>query len=561
VIDLSLRVRCVKLQAAMAPGHDERLSVLIVGAGPTGLALAAQLRSLGTSFRIIDRQLDRVHESRALAVQPRTLELLRTIGVAEQLIERGNDAVELQMHAGGRVRRLRLFGVGLEDTAYPFLLFVSQAETEQVLTEYLAAAGVQVERGVELADLESSIDGVTCTLRHHDGESEELNARYLVGCDGAHSTIRELAGIPFEGAAYPQTFALGDLDVLGDLDPEAVHAFPGPEGILLFFPLERPAPWRMAAEVPGGVSVSSEGKLPEPPLEELQAIVDRYTGEIELRDPVWLRYFRIHHRQATSYRRGPVFLAGDAAHVHSPAGAQGMNTGIQDSWNLGWKLALVERSVAQGALLDSYEEERLPVGGFVLRFTDRVFSVATSRNWIFRFMRSHVAPRLLSLLAHLGRARAPAFRTVAQLRVSYRKSSVVEEGEPSPSGGPRAGDRFPDFRLELDGRTVWVQELLGPTSFHLLLCGPPAVWDDARLASLADRYEHVVAVHQLAREGGRGHLQDRNGNTFGRLGIKRLGQYLVRPDGYVAYRSTGKDLSGLERYLDRWIHHPDRPRA
>jgi 2-polyprenyl-6-methoxyphenol hydroxylase-like FAD-dependent oxidoreductase len=545
----------------MVPGNDEQVGVLIVGAGPTGLALAAQLRSLGTSFRIIDRQLDRVHESRALAVQPRTLELLRTIGVAEQLIERGNDAVELRMHAGGRVRRLRLFEVGLEDTAYPFLLFVSQAETEQVLTEYLAASGVQVERGVELADLQSGIDGVTCTLRHHDGETEELNARYLVGCDGAHSTVRELARIPFEGAAYPQTFALGDLDVLGDLDPEAVHAFPGPEGILLFFPLERPAPWRMAAEVPGGVSVSSEGKLPEPSLEELQAIVDRYTGEIELRDPVWLRYFRIHHRQATSYGRGRVFLAGDAAHVHSPAGAQGMNTGIQDSWNLGWKLALVERGVAQGALLDSYEEERLPVGGFVLRFTDRVFSVATSRNWILRLMRSHVAPRLLSLLAHLGRVRAPAFRTVAQLRVSYRGSSVVEEGEPSPSGGPRAGDRFPDFRVELDGRTVWIQELLGPMSFHLLLCGQRERWDRALIAQLGEEYEGLVGARHLAREGGPGDLQDRDGRALRQLGIAGLGQYLVRPDGHVAYRAAGQDLGGLERYLRRWIGQPGRLRT
>lgn len=545
----------------MEPGNDEQVGGLIVGAGPTGLALAAQLRSLGVSFRIIDRQLSGTRESRALAVQPRTLELLRTLGVSEQLTERGNDAVELHMHAGGRVRRLQLFQVGLEDTAFPFLLFVSQAETEQVLTDYLAAGGVQVDRGLELVALTSSSDNMKCKLCRRDGQTEEVSARYVIGCDGAHSTVRELAGIPFQGAAYPQTFALGDLDVEGGLDPEAVHTFMGPEGMLLFFPLGSPAPWRMIGMVPSGIPAHSEGKLPEVSLQELQAIVGRYTHDLELRDPVWLRYFRIHHRQAARYRSDRVFLAGDAAHVHSPAGAQGMNTGIQDSWNLGWKLGLVERGAADVALLDSYQEERLPVGGFVLRFTDRAFSLATSRNPVLRFMRPRVAPRLLSLLAQLGRARASAFRTIAQLNISYRKSSVVEEGEPSPSGGPRAGDRFPDLPVELDGRTVWIQELLGPASFHLLLCGPPDEWDDTRIANLREQCEDAVAVHLLAREGGRGVLQDRKGDSLRRVGIKHAGQYLVRPDGYVAYRSTGEDLSGLERYLGRWIRRPDRPRA
>lgn len=545
----------------MAPGHNERRSVLIVGAGPTGLALAAQLRSLRTPFRLIDRQLDRVRESRALAIQPRTLEVLRTIGVADELIERGNDAVELEMHAGEQVRRLRLFDIGLEDTAFPFLLFVSQAETERVLTEYLAAGGLPVERGFELITLASSGDEVDCRLRRRDGKIEELSASYVIGCDGAHSTVRRLAGIPFEGAAYPQTFALGDLDVQGGLAPDAVHSFVGPAGIMLFFPLGEPAPWRMIGIVPGDIPVNREGKLPEPSLQDLQAIVTRYTRNVRLRDPVWLRYFRIHHRQATRYRNDRVFVAGDAAHVHSPAGAQGMNTGIQDSWNLGWKLALVERGDAQEALLDSYEEERLPVGGFVVRFTDRAFSIATSRNPLVRLMRSRVAPRLLPLLAQLRRARASAFRTIAQLNVSYRRSSLAEEGERSPSGGPGAGDRFPDLRLDLDGRTIWIQELFVPTSFHLLLCGPPDEWEEVRIGNLRERYEGVVVVHWMAREGGPRVLVDRVGEALRQLGIERLGLYLVRPDGYVAYRSVGQDLDGLERYLHRWIRRPDQPKA
>ncbi|MGH2980469.1 MAG: FAD-dependent monooxygenase, partial [Solirubrobacterales bacterium] len=314
----------------MTAGAD----IVIVGAGPTGLALAAQLDALDATVRIVDRQLDRVHESRALAMLPRTLEVLRGLGVSQKLVERGNDALQLQMHFGERVVRTRLFDIGLEDTAYPFLLFISQAETEAVLNEHLAARGIHVERGVELVAFASAEHHVACTLRRQDGSFEEVRTRYLAGCDGARSTVRRLAGIPFEGGSYPQTFALGDLEVDDALDGDAAHAFIGAPGMLFFFPLGQPASWRMLGmrpTVPGATEPP-----PEPSLADLQAIADASTGgKLRLRDPVWLTYFRLHHRQAVHYRAGRVFLAGDAAHVHSPAGAQGMNTGIQDAWNLG----------------------------------------------------------------------------------------------------------------------------------------------------------------------------------------------------------------------------------
>jgi 2-polyprenyl-6-methoxyphenol hydroxylase-like FAD-dependent oxidoreductase len=349
---------------------------LVVGAGPTGLTLAAQLQALGASLRIVDRQPDRVHESRALAVQPRTLELLRGLGLVQELLARGNDAVWVQLHAGGRTIRIRLFGLGLDDTAYPFLLFVSQAETEQVLNDHLATRGVQVERRVELVGFHADPTAVTCTLRHADGRTEQLRTRYLVGCDGAASNVRRGAGIPFQGGAYPQTFALADLEVDGGLDADTAYAFLGQEGLVFLFPLGRPASWRLL-----GMHPTLQGKQePErPSLQELQALADAFTGgRLRLRDPVWLTYFRLAHRHAARYRAGRVLVAGDAAHVHSPAGAQGMNTGIQDAWNLGWKLALVARGVAAEALLDSYDAERRPIGRFVVGFTDRAYAVATS---------------------------------------------------------------------------------------------------------------------------------------------------------------------------------------
>ena len=531
---------------------DSEPHVLVVGAGPTGLTLAAQLHALGAAVRIVDRQLDRVHESRALAVQPRTLEVLRGLGLAQTLVERGNDTSRLQIHAGERVVPVRLFDVGLEDTAYPFLLFISQAETEAVLNEHLAEQGVQVERGVELVEFQAGEESVLCTLRHRDGRTERLDARYLVGCDGAHSSVRDGAGIPFEGGAYPQTFVLGDLEVDGDLARDLGHAFLGASGMLFFFPLARPASWRMLGIRPA--DDEGEAKRAEPALAELQAIADAFTaGSLRLRDPVWLTYFRLHHRHAARYRAGRIFLAGDAAHVHSPAGAQGMNTGIQEAWNLGWKLALVARGIADEALLDTYEIERQPIGRFVLRFTDRAARIATSESRVLRLLRTRLVPRLAPVVLRSARARAYGFRTLGQLRINDRGSPAVEEGEPALSQGPRAGDRLPDARIARDGEAGWLQEAVAAPSFHLLLCGPTDGWDADDLAAVQERHGGLVALHRLASEAAPGVLHDLDGQAFARLGVAGAAQYVVRPDGHIGYRSGGTDLGAVERYLARWL--------
>jgi 2-polyprenyl-6-methoxyphenol hydroxylase-like FAD-dependent oxidoreductase len=526
------------------------VDVLVVGAGPTGLTLAAQLHAFGATCRILDRQPDRVRESRALAVQPRSLEVLRGLGVAQELIERGNDAVWVQLHAGGRVVRVRLFGLGLDDTAYPFLLFVAQAETEQVLLDHLASRGVPVEREVELAAFQAGQDTVSCTLRHAEGRTEQVHARYLVGCDGAGSTVRRVAGIPFKGGAYPQTFALADLEVDG-LDRTAAHAFVGQVGIALFFPLGRPAGWRMLVMHP---TLQGRREPARPSLEELQALAGAFTGDsVKLRDPIWQTFFGLQHRHAARYQAGRVFLAGDAAHVHSPAGGQGMNTGIQDAWNLGWKLALVSRGVADPALLDSYDAERRPVGDFVVRFTDRAFSAATSTNPLVRALRTRLVPRVLPLALRLDRALAYGFRTISQLGIGYRHSPAVQEGRPAPRRGPRAGDRLPDARIARDGQECWLGEVLAAPRFHLLLCGPVGDWDASELTALRRRYPDTLTMHHLTREAAPGALHDVAGRAFARLGVVTTAQYLIRPDGHIGYRSGGSDLDGLLHHLIRWL--------
>ncbi|MFB6783160.1 FAD-dependent monooxygenase [Streptomyces sp. NPDC056352] len=506
----------------------EPLEVLVVGAGPTGLALAAQLHAYGARFRIVDRHLDRTRESRALAIQPRTLEALAPFGVTDELVARGNPAVQLRMHLPGRTVRLPLFDIGVDDTPYPFLLFLSQAETESVLGSHLAEAGTTVERGTELVALTNEATYVTCRLRHHDGTEESVTARYVVGCDGARSTVRDQAGIGFEGHIYPQTFLLADLEVDG-LEHGAAHAYMTEAGMLFFFPLGSPASWRMLAMRPPG-TLGTESPVE---IRQLQELVDRYIGErLNLRDPVWMTAFRLHNRGAKNYRADRVFLAGDAAHIHSPAGAQGMNTGIQDSLNLGWKLALVCRGAASNVLLDTYESERAPVGRNVLRFTDRAFTIATSRNPVLRLARTHVAPRVAPVVLRSTSLRAAAFRTLSQLAVHYRHSPATTEGPHPRSRGPRAGDRLPDTPGNL-------HTLTAAPGYDLLLTGPREVWDAGRIADAISGRGQLIHVHTLGMSG------PWPGNTH----------CLIRPDGYIGYRSGSPDLTGLLRYLDRWLPH------
>jgi FAD binding domain/Aromatic-ring hydroxylase, C-terminal len=379
-----------------------------------------------------------------------------------------------------------------------------------------------------------------------------------VGCDGAHSTVRRGAGIPFEGGQYPQDFVLGDVEVAGPLELDTVHSFPGEGGFAIFFPLGRPATWRVIAMQDNNKDAEQDVSLPsELSLEELQAIIDRPTGGLlRLHDPAWLTRFHLHHRQAEHYRAGRIFLAGDAAHIHSPAGAQGMNTGIQDAWNLGWKLALAARGVADDRLLDSYEAERWPVGRFLLGFTDRLFDMVTrftSASALLRWFRRTVVVRILSGVVFSRWVRAHAFHIVSQLGIRYRKSPAVTECEPGFRAGPRAGDRLPDGRLTRNGRSTYLQQELAGPHLHLLLCGRPDAWDPEQVAELTSRYGGLLRIHYLTRSAIPNALVDGAGETLARLGVADAGQYLVRPDGHVGFRCADRDLRRVTQYLEQWL--------
>jgi 2-polyprenyl-6-methoxyphenol hydroxylase-like FAD-dependent oxidoreductase len=535
----------------MASLDESAVDVLIVGAGPTGLALATQLHALGVGFRIVDRATDAVHESRALAIQARTLEVLTPVGLSADLVAQGDQATVLLMHFASSTAQIKLFDEGFDETAYPYLLFLSQAKTERILVDRLAEVGISIERGVEFRDLHQVADFVTSTLGTAAGEVR-IRSKYVVGCDGAHSAVRRSSGIRFSGTAFPQTFVIADLEA-DQLETGRVHAYLSAEGMMFFFPLGSPATWRML------VMASPTLVAEAPTLDRVQAIVNRYTSDhVVLRDPVWLTNFTVQSRLADSFRSGRVFLAGDAAHIHSPAGAQGMNTGIQDAVNLGWKLGLACRGVGGEKLLDSYQRERLPVARSVLRMTNRAFRVATSRNRFFRYVRPRAAAAAVPLALRSALLRKVGFHVISQLSIGYPKSPLSVEGRPRLGRSARAGDRLPDSAIVVDGHATTIHRSL-TGGFDLLCCGPTDGWSaPVELDEPWTESVHVTRVSSdrasagPSRAGGvPGMWTDPDHQALHRLGLgpDATAHFLVRPDGYIGYRARGNDLGGLRAYL------------
>lgn len=488
--------------------------VLIVGAGPTGLALGIELARRGVPFRLVERAAERSDKSRALVVQARTLELMRPWGVSAALVARGRPTASLSFFvAKERVAETELTDIGVDDTPYPYVLFVSQAETERELDAALGRLGGAVEHGVELVAAREEPDGVAAELRHADGRVETMHAVYVVGCDGAHSTVRHQAGLEFAGAAYQQDFILADLEIAWDA-PARLYFFLGKGRNTVVIPL-RDGLWRII-----GIGSAPDGG-DEPGLDEYAALLaDVCPFPFELGQPRWRARFRLHHRGVTRYRAGRLLVAGDAAHIHSPAGGQGMNTGIQDAVNLGWKLALVARGAAPATLLDSYDEERRPVGRRLLQLTDRLFSLATSPNPVVTWLRNRVlpvaAPRLLSTPAR----RRLVFRFISELQINYAGSSLCGD----------AGERAPD--AVVDGQHL-LDRFAAPLH-HLVVFGAHDDFARAAETRFGRWLDSAVVDDATARR---------------RYGLDGDGWALVRPDGYVAARGRAFELDGIDAYF------------
>ncbi|WP_428563697.1 MAG: FAD-dependent monooxygenase [Solidesulfovibrio sp. DCME] len=503
--------------------------VLIVGAGPVGLTLAMELARHGVRPRIIDQAAARSDKSKALVVWSRTLELLQAAGLADRFLAAGLRVGEARIFAGSR--KLVAMPLGLIDSAFNFGLLLPQSETERLLEEHLTQRGVTVERSVALAGLRQEADAVIASLVQADGREEQLAASWLVGCDGAHSTTRHALGLAFAGETEDSDWILGDVRIdqgqAGEpvLTRTALNIFWHAEGVLIFFPLGEDR-YRVAADVG---PARGEGRRPDPSLVDIQEVMDRRgPGRWRATDPAWLSSFRINERQVDHYRIGRVFLAGDAAHIHSPAGGQGMNTGMQDAFNLAWKLALVCRGqAADGLLLASYERERRPVAATVIRAATLGTRLAIIRQPLGRILRD----TLVSLVSGLPPVQRGFANRLAETAIAYHDSLLTgtTANENRAGGLARPGLRAPDVRLEAapgEPDTLYGRLAAG----HFLAVGKAAPATQAR-----ERFE--------ARFGAVCHTCSALGET-GAL-------TLVRPDGYVAVVAAPGDWKTLDDHLLR----------
>jgi 2-polyprenyl-6-methoxyphenol hydroxylase-like FAD-dependent oxidoreductase len=449
--------------------------ILVVGAGPAGLALALQAHDHGAVVRIIDRRPEAARPSRALILHSRTLEVLRPLGVTGALLARADIAPTADLRLGSRVVRVTLGGLALPDTAFPHLSLVRQMDVERVLAQALADRGVQVERGTELAGVHDEPGGVRAVLRSAAGP-EEARFGFTAGCDGAASTVRAQAGLGWTGRPYPAEIVLADAELDGDLAGDAAQVTAGRGGLLFAFRLGEKATWRLLGTRPAAPDRLPPGSF-GPPVSaaDLQELMDAAGLDARLTGLAWSARVRVQRRVASRFRQGRLFLAGDAAHAYSPATGQGMNAAIQDAANLGWKLAFAARQCGpeqcDGPLLDSYDRERRPVARQVLALTNLAFWAEAGTGPVPSALRARLAPLAAPLAPALvrGRLAAGGIRLLSQLCVSYRDSPLSIEGTPRRRGGPRAGDRLPDRLVRADGRSLRLHELLARPGVHVLL--------------------------------------------------------------------------------------------
>jgi 2-polyprenyl-6-methoxyphenol hydroxylase-like FAD-dependent oxidoreductase len=492
--------------------------VLIAGAGPTGLVLALWLTRLGVKVRIVDKTEAPGTTSRALAVQARTLELYRQAGLTDEVIARGHrvPAVNLWVQ-GERVAHVAFQTIGEGLTPYPYLQIFPQDAHERLLIEHLAALGVAVERRTELMSFTGG-EAVNAVLRGPDGRETPCEARFLAGCDGARSVVRHGIGAEFPGGAYRQLFYVADVEGEGPAFDGELHIDLDEADFLAVFPIAPHGRGRLIGTVRAARAAAGDAL-------RFEDVSDRAIRNLKVRVTRvnWFSTYHVHHRVTDRFRGGRAFLLGDAAHIHSPAGGQGMNTGIGDAINLAWKLAAVLGGRAPDALLDSYEAERMSFARRLVVTTDRVFTFATAEGHIADLLRTRLAPLVAPVALKLDPVREFLFRTVSQITLNYRDSALSIGG----AGQVRGGDRLP----WVAGATVDNFDSLAEMAWQAHVYGAA----DEALGAWCARQGLPLRVFEWTR----GHAE---------AGLARDALYLLRPDAYVALADAHPSVEALERY-------------
>jgi len=503
--------------------------ILIAGAGPTGLILAYWLARLGVRVRIVDKVADPGTTSRALGVQARTLELYRQIGLADEVVARGLRFGAANLWVRGRpVARVPFGEMGKGLSPYPYMLIFPQDQHERLLIGKLAGLGVEVERPVELVAFEEHSANVVAQLQFPDGRTENCEATYLVGCDGARSIVRDAVKVGFPGGTYGHLFYVADAVGTGPTMNHELHVALDDAGFLGVFPM----PGEGHARLIGTIKQSAVNAGRPLAWSDVSPTILQRLG-IEIARINWFSTYHVHHRVTARFRAGRVFLAGDAAHIHSPVGAQGMNTGLGDAINLAWKLAAVVQKRASERLLDTYEPERIAFAKKLVATTDRVFQLVSSEGRRARWIRTRVVPFLMPRIFALSAMQRFMFRTVSQTAIEYR-ASALSSGK---AGKIRAGERLPWIELDSDIPDNFAP--LASLDWQVHVYGKPSPAVEALCRA------RQIALHEFVWR-----------DAMRLAGLERDAAYLVRPDGYVGCADRDAEAQTLERYIATWTMQP-----
>lgn len=506
--------------------------VLIVGAGPTGLVLALWLTHLGVRLRIIDKTAGPGTTSRALAVQARILEQYDQLGLADAIVARGLKMSTANLWIAGKtVSQIRFgddMGTGL--TRFPYALIFPQDEHEKFLIEQLRKVDIEVERNTALTEFIDNGSQVRAVLRQPDGSEENCEVAYVAGCDGAHSRVREILDMGFPGGTYAHLFYVADVEASGPMMDHKLHVAIDEADFVAVFPLRAPGRARLI-----GTAQRQDGDAKDLTWEDVsKSILERTRISVERVN--WFSTYRVHHRVARHFGHGRAFLLGDAAHIHSPVGGQGMNTGIGDAINLAWKLAALLFGAAHQSVLKSYEQERRHFALQLVATTDRVFTFVTRDGALARFVRLHIAPRIIPLAFMLPLSRRFLFRRVSQIAVDYRNCDLNQ----GRAGDVAGGDRLPWIAFaEESGKHRDNYETLNALDWQAHVYGQPS----RELVQFCA--ERKLALHIFAW---RPDMKD--------AGLRKNAIYLIRPDGYIAMAHARGEAARLRSYLDKWHIQP-----
>ena len=510
-------------------------SVLIVGAGPTGLALAIQLIRYGIDFVIVDKREGITPYSKAIGVQARTLEIYQQIGIAQSLVDQGLIAKGVRLLEGGEAKaEVPLATLGEGKSPFPYLLIVEQSKHEHLLYNYIRAHGHDVRWQTTLSDFSQDSTGVAGTLVNAGGEKQMVQAQYLVACDGAKSSVRHGLGLTFEGSTLERLFYVADVQLKWDFPHDMLTACLAKDRSTAFFPMPGEDRYRIDGVFPED-TYKVAGEIPYDEIEK--QILEDSQVELDIYQVNWFSTYKVHSRRVNKFSVGRCFLAGDAAHIHSPAGAQGMNTGIQDGYNLAWKLALVLRGEADARILETYNEERVEVAERLLETTDRMFDLLVNPDWLLSFVRRQIFPRVASFLVGLDSVNQFIFPLISQTGISYHGHSL---GTDTENGfAIRTGDRMPYFVIDGKGIYDWLRT----PKFHLLTFAnnlePSELANQAIQAEFGSQVEYLVFP-----------LRRRVAEIFG---TRKPFSVLLRPDNYIGFVSSGDPLSELRTYFTNVI--------